>query len=71
LHEARGVQQSLGWSHLVRHGMAEWMQAVTRAKVQAAALASMRSNEATLSWTSDVMVTVLAGMALGCVVEVA
>jgi hypothetical protein len=71
LHETRSAHQSLGWSHLVRHGMGAWMQAVTREPSQTAALPYMRNRKATLSWPSDAMVTVLAGMALGCFREVA
>jgi hypothetical protein len=51
--------------------MAAWMQAVTREPSQTAALPSTRNRAATLSWPSDAMVTVLAGMALGCFMEVA
>jgi len=71
LHEARGAHQSLGWSHLVRHGMAAWMEAVTRTPSPTVALPYTRNSEATVSWPSDAMVTVLAGMVRGCFMEVA
>lgn len=71
LGEERCVRHSLGWSHLVRHGMAGWMQALTLVSPEREVAKRGVIVESALPWPQHEVVSVLAGMALGCLAEVA
>ena len=71
LGDGRNVRQSLGWSHFVRHGMSAWMQAQTIELSEPAVVEREQFFDNSLPWPPNEIVSVLAGMALGCLVEVA
>lgn len=66
----RNVRHSMGWSHFVRHGMLAWLQAQAVEPPEAPVMKGRQSVENTLPWPQDEVISVLAGMALGCFVEV-
>lgn len=72
LGEKRSVRQSLGWSHFVRRGMAGWIQAWMLASSPESEVAEReRIAESVPMWPRQEVVSVLAGMAFGCITEVA
>jgi hypothetical protein len=70
LGEERIVRQSLGWSHLVRHGMAAWLEVCAQELPEPAIIESQHIAEDVLPCPHNEIVSVMAGMALGCLVEV-
>lgn len=71
LGEKRCVRQSLGWSHFIRHGMATWLQAQTIELPEPAIVKREQIAQNVLPWPHNEVVSVMAGMALGCILEVA
>jgi hypothetical protein len=70
LGEERNARQSLGWSHFVRHGMVAWIETCVQTSPEPIVANHERIENAPV-WPPSEVVSVMAGMALGCILEVA